>query len=161
MPQITHMATKSRSPRRVTGKRYGKAAGGRCLQRSDGPLKTRRRLWRFNSDMAVGTEAGRIPASARRRGTVTRRAVLAWNLHDFFKFDMEFHTTIWRLSGNRFLENALGPDVISQLQARTGLSQQQIVEGLAQVLPRLVNNLTPNGRLPTPQEAQYNAPWGR
>ncbi|MDE3176986.1 MAG: DUF937 domain-containing protein [Pseudomonadota bacterium] len=53
------------------------------------------------------------------------------------------------------LGNALGADVLSQLAARTGLSQQQIVEGLSQVLPQLVNNLTPNGRLPTAAEAQY------
>ncbi len=51
--------------------------------------------------------------------------------------------------------SALGPDVIAQLSARTGLNQQQILDGLAQVLPQLVNNLTPNGRLPTAQEAQY------
>ena len=64
------------------------------------------------------------------------------------------------------LGNALGPDVVAQLSQRTGLSQQQIMDGLAQVLPQLVHNLTPNGRLPTAQEAQYNAPqnnapWGR
>jgi len=53
------------------------------------------------------------------------------------------------------LGTALGPDVIAQLSQRTGLNQQQILDGLAQVLPQLVNNLTPNGRLPTPQEAQY------
>jgi uncharacterized protein YidB (DUF937 family) len=53
------------------------------------------------------------------------------------------------------LGNALGPDVVAQLSQRTGLTQQQIVDGLAQVLPQLVNNLTPHGRLPTPQEAQY------
>ena len=51
--------------------------------------------------------------------------------------------------------SALGPDVIAQLSARTGLNQQQILDGLAQVLPQLVHNLTPNGRLPTAQEAQY------
>ena len=53
------------------------------------------------------------------------------------------------------LGTALGPDVIAQLSARTGLNPQQIVDGLAQVLPQLVHNLTPNGRMPTPQEAQY------
>jgi uncharacterized protein YidB (DUF937 family) len=53
------------------------------------------------------------------------------------------------------LGSALGPDVLSQLSARTGLTQQQLVDQLAQVLPRLVNNLTPNGRLPTAGEAQY------
>ncbi len=50
---------------------------------------------------------------------------------------------------------ALGPDVLNQLSARTGLTQQQLIDQLSQVLPKLVNNLTPNGRLPTPQEAQY------
>jgi DNA-binding GntR family transcriptional regulator len=40
-----------------------------------------------------------------------RKAVRNWNLQDFFKFDIEFHTTIWRLSGNRFLANALEPMV--------------------------------------------------
>ena len=53
------------------------------------------------------------------------------------------------------LGQALGPDVLSQLSARSGLSQQQLVEGLAQVLPQLINRLTPQGRLPTPDEAQY------
>jgi uncharacterized protein YidB (DUF937 family) len=50
---------------------------------------------------------------------------------------------------------ALGPDVIAQLSARTGMNQQQILDGLAKMLPQFVNNLTPNGRLPTAQEAQY------
>jgi uncharacterized protein YidB (DUF937 family) len=54
------------------------------------------------------------------------------------------------------LGQALGPDVMAQLAARTGLSQQQLMDGLSQVLPQLVHNLTPNGRLPTPQEAQYS-----
>ena len=50
---------------------------------------------------------------------------------------------------------ALGPDVLNQLTARTGLTQQQLVEQLSRVLPQFVNNLTPNGRLPTSAEAQY------
>ena len=49
------------------------------------------------------------------------------------------------------LGTALGPDVLAQLSARTGLTQQQVLDGLAQVLPQLVNNLTPNGRLPSAQ----------
>ena len=40
-----------------------------------------------------------------------RAAVLAENLLDLYKCDVEFHSTIWRLSGNRFLANALGPMV--------------------------------------------------
>ena len=53
------------------------------------------------------------------------------------------------------LGQALGPDVLGQLAARTGLTQQQLIQQLSQVLPQLVNNLTPNGRLPTAAEAQY------
>jgi uncharacterized protein YidB (DUF937 family) len=53
------------------------------------------------------------------------------------------------------LGQALGPDVLSQLAARTGLTQEQLMQGLSQVLPQLVHNLTPNGRLPTAEEAQY------
>jgi DNA-binding GntR family transcriptional regulator len=40
-----------------------------------------------------------------------RAAVLADNLLDLYKCDVQFHSTIWRLSGNRFLANALGPMV--------------------------------------------------
>jgi uncharacterized protein YidB (DUF937 family) len=53
------------------------------------------------------------------------------------------------------LGSALGPDVLNQLSARTGLTQQQLIDQLAHVLPQFVNNLTPNGRLPTAGEAQY------
>jgi uncharacterized protein YidB (DUF937 family) len=53
------------------------------------------------------------------------------------------------------LGQALGPDVLSQLSARTGLTQEQLMQGLSQVLPQLVNKLTPQGRLPTSDEAQY------
>jgi uncharacterized protein YidB (DUF937 family) len=52
------------------------------------------------------------------------------------------------------LGQALGPHVLAQLAARTGLTQEQLTQGLSQVLPQLVHNLTPNGRLPTAQEAQ-------
>lgn len=59
------------------------------------------------------------------------------------------------------LGQALGPDVLAQLAAKTGLSQEQLMQGLSAVLPQLVNNLTPNGRLPTAQEAQYQGNYGR
>ena len=47
------------------------------------------------------------------------------------------------------LGGALGQQVLQQLSAKTGLSQDQLLQGLSQVLPKLVNNLTPNGTLPT------------
>jgi uncharacterized protein YidB (DUF937 family) len=50
------------------------------------------------------------------------------------------------------LGSALGQQTISELAARAGMSEQDLLNQLAQVLPGLVNNLTPNGRLPTAAE---------
>lgn len=52
------------------------------------------------------------------------------------------------------LGGALGQQTISELAAKTGLTEQQLLQGLSAVLPQLINNLTPNGRLPTPTEIQ-------
>jgi uncharacterized protein YidB (DUF937 family) len=51
------------------------------------------------------------------------------------------------------LANALGADTINTLTQQTGLSRDQLLEGLAQNLPDLVDQLTPDGRLPTEEEA--------
>lgn len=51
------------------------------------------------------------------------------------------------------LASVLGPEVMQTLAQKTGLSQQDLAAHLSQVLPRVVDKLTPNGRLPTPSEA--------
>jgi uncharacterized protein YidB (DUF937 family) len=56
------------------------------------------------------------------------------------------------------LGGALGQQTISELAAKAGISEQELLSGLSAVLPQLVNNLTPNGRLPTAAEV---GPWGR
>jgi len=50
------------------------------------------------------------------------------------------------------ISSALGPDVIEALSQRTGLPKDQILQILSQVLPNTVDQLTPQGRLPTKQE---------
>ena len=50
------------------------------------------------------------------------------------------------------LAKALGGDQIETLMAHTGLSRQDLLAGLSQHLPEIVNQLTPDGRLPTEQE---------
>jgi uncharacterized protein YidB (DUF937 family) len=47
------------------------------------------------------------------------------------------------------LGSALGPDVIKMLAQRSGLSEEQITKQLSQILPGVVDKLTPHGRLPT------------
>jgi uncharacterized protein YidB (DUF937 family) len=47
------------------------------------------------------------------------------------------------------LGSALGPSIIKALSEKTGLSEQQVTAQLSQLLPGLVDKLTPQGRLPT------------
>ena len=50
------------------------------------------------------------------------------------------------------IPNALGSDVIDALSQRTGLPKDQISQILSQLLPNMVDQLTPQGRLPSRQE---------
>lgn len=50
------------------------------------------------------------------------------------------------------LANALGADQIDQLSTQSGLSRDELLNGLSQYLPQVVDHLTPEGRLPTEQE---------
>lgn len=52
------------------------------------------------------------------------------------------------------LGQALGPDQINALLAQTGMSREDLLGALSQYLPQVVDRLTPQGRLPTDQEAQ-------
>jgi len=56
------------------------------------------------------------------------------------------------------LEEALGPDVVAQLQAQTGLSRDELLRRLSTNLPSAVDSLTPEGRVPTPAEADQLLP---
>jgi uncharacterized protein YidB (DUF937 family) len=49
---------------------------------------------------------------------------------------------------NGDLEASLGPEVIGDLAARTGLDRAELLRRLTQALPETVDNLTPDGRLP-------------
>ena len=50
------------------------------------------------------------------------------------------------------LAGALGADQINGLMSQSGLSRQELLDGLSQHLPDVVNHLTPDGRLPTEDE---------
>jgi uncharacterized protein YidB (DUF937 family) len=50
------------------------------------------------------------------------------------------------------LANALGADQINGLMSQTGLSRDDLLSGLSQQLPDVINHLTPDGRLPTDNE---------
>jgi uncharacterized protein YidB (DUF937 family) len=51
------------------------------------------------------------------------------------------------------LESALGEDGIRDLMEETGMERDELLAILSEHLPRVIDHLTPNGRLPTEQEA--------
>ena len=51
------------------------------------------------------------------------------------------------------LEQAVGPDVLNTLSQKTGLSREELLSRLTRELPAAVDKFTPDGRLPTEDEA--------
>jgi uncharacterized protein YidB (DUF937 family) len=52
------------------------------------------------------------------------------------------------------LASALGTDTLDELSGQTGMQREDLLSGLSQYLPRFVDQLTPDGRLPTEDEAE-------
>ena len=50
------------------------------------------------------------------------------------------------------LANALGADQIDSLASQSGLSRDDLLQGLSKYLPDVVNHLTPDGRMPNENE---------
>jgi len=46
------------------------------------------------------------------------------------------------------VQKVLGPDLLQQLAAKSGLSVQELTQRLSQVLPQAVDTLTPDGAVP-------------
>jgi uncharacterized protein YidB (DUF937 family) len=46
------------------------------------------------------------------------------------------------------VQRAIGPDLLQQLAAKSGLSVQELAQKLSQVLPDAVDKMTPNGSIP-------------
>ncbi len=55
--------------------------------------------------------------------------------------------------GSEHLEQAIGPEVLGTLSERTGLTREDLLARLTRELPGAVDKFTPEGRLPTEDEA--------
>jgi uncharacterized protein YidB (DUF937 family) len=55
------------------------------------------------------------------------------------------------------LAAALGEDAIRDLREQTGMERDELLATLSEHLPRVIDHLTPQGRLPTEQEASQLA----
>jgi uncharacterized protein YidB (DUF937 family) len=51
------------------------------------------------------------------------------------------------------LEAALGEDAMRELMQATGMEREELLATLSEHLPRVIDHLTPQGRLPSEQEA--------
>jgi uncharacterized protein YidB (DUF937 family) len=51
------------------------------------------------------------------------------------------------------LEQTLGADTMQELQQKTGLDRQELLNRLSKTLPDAVNHFTPDGRIPSENEA--------
>jgi uncharacterized protein YidB (DUF937 family) len=51
------------------------------------------------------------------------------------------------------LKHALGDDTVNTLAEQAGLSKVDLLQGMSQHLPQMVDQLTPHGRLPSEDEA--------
>jgi uncharacterized protein YidB (DUF937 family) len=51
------------------------------------------------------------------------------------------------------LADALGNDTLDELSKQTGMRREEVIAELSKHLPQLIDQLTPNGRLPTIEEA--------
>ena len=58
------------------------------------------------------------------------------------------------------LQQAIGEDVLTALEERTGLSRDELLSRLATAIPSAVDGFTPDGRLPTEEEANRFARSG-
>jgi uncharacterized protein YidB (DUF937 family) len=53
------------------------------------------------------------------------------------------------------LSTVLGPDTIKMLAQKSGLSEEELTKHLSQILPAVVDKLTPSGRIPTIAEISH------
>ena len=52
------------------------------------------------------------------------------------------------------LEEALDDETLAELTEKTGLSRSELLTRLSTVLPDAIDQMTPEGRMPTPEEAR-------
>ena len=55
------------------------------------------------------------------------------------------------------LSNVLGSDKIGEIASQLGMSQGDAADGLAKILPELINHITPNGQMPGNHSAVEDA----
>ena len=133
--------------------KIAEALGGLKPEPGDGPGQTNQQ----------GGQGGVLGKSGGLLGGASAGSVLSGGLRDLverFKqngqgqaADSWVKTGPNQPLGPNQLEQAIGPDVLNTLSQQTGLSREELLSRLTRELPAAVDKFTPDGRLPTEDEA--------
>jgi len=114
-------------------------------------------------DNQPGGEPGVVGNLGGLLGGASVGSILSGGLHDLIeRFRQDGHgqaADSWVGRGpnqpleQSQLERAIGPDVLDALSQHTGLSREELLSRLTRDLPSAVDKFTPQGRLPSEDEA--------
>ena len=121
-----------------------------CIGRAQRNVKT---LVVANIGQRVG---GNVGAIARRRRSGALRLGACSRKHSQSGHGETVNSWVSEGPNKRIspddLAKALGADQINSLMSHSGLSRDELLAGLSQHLPAVIDHLTPDGRLPTESE---------
>ena len=107
----------------------------------------------------MGGSAPQQPQGQEPQGSGGLLGGLGGLMHSFEQNGLGHVAQSWVGSGQNQdvgagqVQQAIGPDMIRELAQRTGRSEQEVAQQLSQELPDIVNRLTPQGRMPSHDEA--------
>jgi uncharacterized protein YidB (DUF937 family) len=105
-------------------------------------------------DILGGLMGGGQPQQAQQGGTGGGMGGLGSLIEAFQKNGMGDHVNSWVGTGENMpvtgdqVSSAFGHDQISQMAEKLGMSHGDVSGGLAQMLPQLINHVTPSGQVP-------------
>jgi len=108
----------------------------------------------LTSVMGGGAQQGQNPLLAVGLQLIQQNGGLPGILSKFEHGGMAEQAGSWVSTGQNMpvtgpqLQEILGSGAIGQIAAQLGLSHGDASAGLAQVLPQIINHLTPNGQVP-------------
>lgn len=115
------------------------------------------------TDGQHGVEEGALGKLASILGGASSGSVFGGGLRDLVdRFKQGGHTETadsWVKTGpnqpieSAHLEQVIGPELLKSLAEQTGLSREELLDRLTREVPGAVDGLTPEGRLPTDDEA--------
>ncbi|MEO7762300.1 MAG: YidB family protein [Casimicrobiaceae bacterium] len=132
----------------VLGSITGGSAGGLGNQNNDNPLGS------ILSQLGGGSGVGKMAFMALAFQLLQQSGGITGLIDKLRNSGLGQHADSWVGTGQNMpvsgdqLSNAIGPDVLSQLAHKFGMTQNQASGGLAQLLPELVNQMTPQGQVP-------------